>query len=108
MNSYRKIDENGLFLEDVILDEQPTIEQNDETLPDSNYITEPVPQGFYSPKWNGTEWVEGLNVEEITVITNQPIELTHEQEETNMIKKRLDETENGMMMLMNITMMGGF
>lgn len=49
---YRKIDENGLFIEDVI---NPTIEESTGHL----YISEPVPSGFFWPKWNDTEWVEG-------------------------------------------------
>ena len=66
---YKRIDENGLFLEDVLLDKQPMIEQNEESIPDPHYITEPVPQGFYRPKWNDAEWVEGLTDEEIAEIT---------------------------------------
>ena len=26
-------------------------------------------QGFYHPKWNGTEWIEGLSEEEIAELT---------------------------------------
>ena len=71
---YRKIDENGLFIEDVVLEEQPKIEQNEELIPDPQYITETVPQGFYHPKWNGTEWVEGLSKEEIAELTKPALQ----------------------------------
>ena len=29
-------------------------------------------QGFYSPKWDGEKWIEGLTSEEITAIKSQP------------------------------------
>ena len=36
-------------------------------------------QGLYLPKWNGTEWVEGMSQEEIDLLKNvvveQPLEL---------------------------------
>ena len=83
---YKKIDENGLFIEDVILEEHPMIEQNGEMILDPYYVSEPVPQGFYHPKWNGTSWVEGLSEEEIDELTKpQPHEPT--------IEERLEETE---------------
>ena len=31
-------------------------------------------QGLYQPRWNGTEWVEGLSAEELALIVNQPTE----------------------------------
>jgi len=68
MKLVRKIDTNGLFVEDVILDD-------DTTLP-PNLINTPVPGGFYRPKWTGKEWIEGMSQEEIDALNNQPIELT--------------------------------
>ena len=53
MKLFRKIDTTtGNFLEDVLFEKEPPFD-------DGSYISEPVPQGFYWPKWNGTEWVEG-------------------------------------------------
>ena len=53
MKLFRKIDPTtGKFLEDVLFEKEPPFD-------DGSYISEPVPQGFYWPKWNGTEWVEG-------------------------------------------------
>jgi hypothetical protein len=53
MKIYRKIDTTtGNFLEDVLF-------ENDPPFDDGSYISKPVPQGFYLPRWNGTEWVEG-------------------------------------------------
>ena len=94
---YKKIDENGLFIEDVILDEQPMIEQNEESIPDPHYIAESVLQGFYHQKWSGTEWVEGLSEEEIAELS-KPVP----QEPTE--KERLDNLENTILMLL---MVGG-
>ena len=31
-------------------------------------IETPCPDGFYLPKWNGTQWVEGKTAEEISGI----------------------------------------
>ena len=53
MKLFRKIDTTtGNFLEDVLFENEPTFD-------DGSYISTPVPQGFYWPKWTGTEWVEG-------------------------------------------------
>lgn len=35
-------------------------------------------QGLYKPKWNGTEWVEGMSAEEIQAIPQTPTEPTLE------------------------------
>lgn len=74
---YALIDENGFFIKDVIYDGIGL---------DTHYIIEPVPQGFYLPKWNGTEWIEGLTDEEIAEITKPVL-----QEPT--IEERLEQTE---------------
>ena len=75
-----KVDDNGLFIEDCILDSIPnlieTVTATDEdgnvtteivpvldadgnTAPDTHYIETPCPDGFYLPKWDGTQWIEG-------------------------------------------------
>lgn len=75
MKLYRKIDNEGLFLEDVLLEEIPYIyDEEFNKIYDTHYIDIPVPQGFYKPKWNGTEWIEGMAIEEIEAIKNIPIE----------------------------------
>ena len=51
-----KVDDNGLFIEDCILEAFPTLEDG---TPDTHFIETPVPQGFILPKWDGTQWVEG-------------------------------------------------
>lgn len=50
----RKIDKNGLFIEDAFVEE--ITEFTIETL---------CPSGFYHPKWNGETWVEGATQEYI-------------------------------------------
>jgi hypothetical protein len=52
MRVVSKIDEQGFFLEDVLLD-------NDAPLPSSEHVESRPPQGFHKPKWDGTSWVEG-------------------------------------------------
>ena len=59
-----KIDSEGLFLEDVIL-------QDDEELP-NDCIETLCPEGFYSPKWDGEKWIEGKTQAEIDTIKNTP------------------------------------
>lgn len=74
---YKKINtENGLFIGDVILD---TLQVDELGNPDSQYIAEPVPQGFYWPKWNGTEWVEGGEAPEPEPVIPTEVEVLRAQ-----------------------------
>ena len=62
----RLIDEQGLFLEDAFV----------ETLTEFT-IQEPCPEGFYHPKWENGEWVEGKTQEEIdTILASVVVEPT--------------------------------
>lgn len=65
---YRKIDKDGYFIEDILLNEQPTITQEidgvESIIPDPQYIII-KPEGLYKPKWDGQQWVEGLTDNEI-------------------------------------------
>lgn len=80
MKLYRKIDDNGLFLEDVLIEEIPfRYDEEGNKIYDTHYIEMPVPQGFYKPKWNGTEWIEGMSQEEINAMKNQTVEHTLEE-----------------------------
>ena len=64
MKLFRKIDTTtGDFLEDVLFESHPTLEDGEL---DPQYIEDAPAQGFYWPKWNGTEWVEGGVVPEPT------------------------------------------
>jgi len=65
MRKVLKIDSNGFYIEDVIL-------QDSKAIP-SDCIEIICPDGFYKPKWNGTEWIEGLTQVEIDAINNVPI-----------------------------------
>lgn len=66
-----RIDENGFFLEDVILE--------DEDNTPNNCIETKCPEGFYLPRWNGKEWIEGLTQAEIDKIKNVTQEPTLEE-----------------------------
>ena len=76
----RKINEQGLFVEDVILGAIPTIKQIqviddvevEMEVNDPHYIQE-IPVGFYLPKWDGEKWVEGLTQAQIDELNNRPI-----------------------------------
>jgi hypothetical protein len=64
----RIIDENGLFIEDGFVEELSEFT-----------IETPVPQGLYKPKWDGTQWIEGLTQDEIKAIVNTVVEPTLEE-----------------------------
>ncbi len=64
MKLFRKIDTTtGNFLEDVLFERHPALADGEL---DPQYIEEAPKQGFYWPKWNGTEWVEGGQAPEPT------------------------------------------
>jgi hypothetical protein len=67
MRKVIRIDEQGYYREDVILqDHEPT---------PVDCVEIEVPEGFYYPKWDfvNLQWVEGLSEEEIEEFRNQPI-----------------------------------
>ena len=74
----RIIDENGLFVKDDFVEELTDLT-----------IETPCPEGFYKPKWDGTEWIEGLTETEITAIKNTPIEQT----EIEKLQEQIIETQ---------------
>ena len=57
MRFVRKIDENGMFIEDAFVDELTALT-----------VETPCPAGFYRPKWDGKAWVEGMALSEIDAI----------------------------------------
>ena len=61
MKLFRKIDPiTGNFIEDVIFESHPTVlDAEGNTVLDAQYVEDAPKQGFYFPRWNGTEWVEG-------------------------------------------------
>jgi hypothetical protein len=74
---YRKINELGYFVEDVILDGVDTIP--------NNFIEIKCPSGFYAPKWDGKKWVEGLAQDAILLIqSNKDTETTTEEQIENL------------------------
>lgn len=59
------IDENGFLItrESIFIDEEL----------EANMITEPIQEGLYRPKWNGSQWEEGATPEEIALFNeNRP------------------------------------
>lgn len=61
MKQCRRIDADGLFIEDVLL-------QDDEELTD-DLIEAPCPEGFYKPRWDGAQYIEGATQEYIDSLT---------------------------------------
>jgi len=75
----RKVDDKGYFVEDVLVESHPTIIVDEVEVLDPHYIDTPCEGGFYKPKWNGSEWVEGLTELEIEDIRNQPRVITESE-----------------------------
>ena len=70
-----KIDENGYFVEDVIVKEGEEIPSDCiETRLDT------TEKGYYRPRWTGTEWIEDMTEEQLDELNNQPREITEEQQ----------------------------
>jgi len=59
MKILRRIDGNGNFIEDVVI--EPTLDEEGNETYDitDDLIEETVPDGLHLPKWSGTEWIEG-------------------------------------------------
>jgi hypothetical protein len=57
MKMVAKVDAQGHFLEDVLLEDGEATPQN--------CVTQRPPEGFYSPRWTGSTWVEGKPESEI-------------------------------------------
>lgn len=70
-----RIDKNGFYIEDVIVKSEEEIEED--------MIVVECPEGLYSPRWDGKEWINGITNEEIEQLINQ----------------HADPTENEMIML---------
>lgn len=95
-----KIDAQGYFIEDIITDKIPTITETqidaegnpiEVQVSDPHYITTPCEGKFYKPKWNGTEWVEGMSQTEITTIQDNEQQAKQEREE---LKSRIENAPN--------------
>ena len=91
MMMLRKIDSNGYFVEDVLVESVPTIEivNEDETtftISDPSYISVPCQGGFYKPKWDGEKWFEGA--ETIEIIEEEP---TTEEVLSDLIQVLIDK-----------------
>lgn len=75
MRTVFRIDEEGYLLEAIPLnDGEVTPLDCVEVIPDGE-----VGKSFHKYKWDGEKWVEGLTIEELEDINNQPPLLTEEQ-----------------------------
>ena len=76
----RIIDSNGFFVEDAFVDELTEFT-----------IETPCPDGFYLPRWDGTQWVEVRTQAEIDAIrASQTVQPTIE-ERVNAVETDVDE-----------------
>lgn len=65
------IDSNGLFVHDVFASDNGdgTVTLDDGTVVDEALIVDtPCPGGFYTPRWDGSAWIEGKTADEIAAI----------------------------------------
>lgn len=60
MYQVSKIDGSGNYAGPVLVEDAGNLP--------AGLIAVPVPQGFYHPKWNGSEWEEGKSSDEIAAI----------------------------------------
>lgn len=81
------IDEDGYYIEDMIID--------DNDLLPSNCVLLQAPQGFYKPKWTGSEWVEGAAQHEIDEIINP-------KQTIPTVEDRIIELENTLLALLEV------
>ena len=86
MKKVLRIDSNGFFIGDVII-------QDGEAIP-ADCIETQCPGGFYKPKWDGAKWVEGATQEEINNITNIV--------QTPSIEQRISSIESAISTLMGV------
>jgi hypothetical protein len=85
MKLYRKIDTDGLFVEDVLLESIPNltetvinedgttaevdvVDPEGKVVPSPYYIETPCPGGFYKPMWDRklNDWIEGGSAPPVT------------------------------------------
>lgn len=77
-----RISEDGFYLEPVLVNRNRLeIEAYDTLIEEDgtetkflkpDIVLDEVPEGLFTPKWSGTEWVEGKPLEEIEAIKNAP------------------------------------
>jgi len=62
---YIKVDKQGYFLADKLITNLAQFQDEIGNI-QSNYIdpiVHPIPPGIYLPKWNGSEWIEGKEID---------------------------------------------
>lgn len=65
MRMYRKIDDDGYFVEDIIV-------SHNRELDPKYYVTSHQPEGLAKPRWDGEKWVEGADAEFIESLREVP------------------------------------
>ena len=64
MKQYLRIDENGYYIEPVIVNPEIVNGEPVYNVPD-DLIEQSYQGGMYKPRWNGTEWVDEITQEEL-------------------------------------------
>jgi hypothetical protein len=102
MQKFVRVDVNGIYVEDELFE--------DNVIPvDEDIITVEVPEGFYLPKWDGVQWVEGLSAAELDAIINAPAEPDPDEELANAITNAttLDELKSALLGSGNVARVKG-
>ncbi|PEJ57388.1 hypothetical protein CN692_13320 [Bacillus sp. AFS002410] len=81
MKQVYRFDENGKYIEPVLLGDDEEIEED--------CTEKPLPQPNYRPIFNGSEWVETITQEELDEMLNRPQDKT----EIEILKERLALSE---------------
>ncbi len=96
-----KIDEN-CYLQEILVKDFDEEGNCPEELAEDIIAVDP-PNGLYSARWTGTEWIEGLTQEEIDEINNVPQEPT----EVEMLRLEQAQANAEIIDLIMALMMGG-
>lgn len=97
-----KLDAAGFYIETLTVEfdgnDQPVYELED------NVIVAPIPHGFVRAKWTGAKWVEGATQEEVEEATKS---LPSPPSEMEIIKAELAKTNEDMLMVLELLILGG-
>lgn len=86
MKQVSRIDANGVYIEPIAIEEGQEVP--------ADCITIEPPQGLYWPRWDGTQWIEGMSADAIERLKQTLIIPT--------IEKRLSDVEDALLMMMGV------
>ena len=92
IKAFSQIDDQGFWVRTVRLKYDPSSIEIPE---EEGYVEADEPEGFYKPRWDGSQWIEGATPEEIDEFKRQ-----EERERMNSTEVRLTNAEDALFQLM--------